>query len=352
MKKNLHIWLVGILSLSFFTTTAQGTYYEDAYEESGEDLRDALYDIISVHSHLSYSSSSTDTWDVLKASDADPNNSSNVILIYSGASVNGPQEYNNGNGWTREHVWPQSLGGFNTSPGVGTDVHNLKPSNGGLNSLRSNLEYDSLGTSGSAVNFQGQPTGCRYSNSAGVFEPRDEVKGDLARIILYMDLRYDGSGSEPNLVAREALNTGGTTFAVLSQLIKWHWADPVDSFEMNRNNVIHAMQGNRNPFIDHPELVHYLHGDSTAYEWNPLASNIGLEERDWTASDVQIFPQPATQELHVLLPGESDLILYNLEGQAVLQAHATERTTLQVGQLPTGFYTLRVGSVLKRLIIQ
>jgi endonuclease I len=245
-------------------------YYQDAYNESDQDLREALHDIIRVHSKLPYSSSSTDTWDVLKASDVDTANASNVLLIYAGVSVNGPQEYNNGNGWTREHVWPKSLGNFNTNAGVGTDCHNLKPADDALNSLRSNLEYDDLGTGGSAVNYNGSPTGNRYNGSAGVFEPRDAVKGDVARIILYMDLRYEGDPGEPDLVVREQLNSGGTTFAVLSTLLAWHWADPVDSFEMHRNDVIHQMQGNRNPFIDHPELVHYLYGDSIAVAWNPF----------------------------------------------------------------------------------
>ena len=130
----------------------------------------------------------------------------------------------------------RSLGGLWTRvEGVGTDVHNLKPADGGLNSLRSNHEYDDLGTTGSGVNYNGSATGNRINGSAGLFEPRDKVKGDLARIILYMDLRYEGAGTEPDLVVREALNSGGTTHAVLSTLIDWHWADPVDSFEMNRN---------------------------------------------------------------------------------------------------------------------
>ena len=108
-----------------------------------------------MHTRLTYSSSSTDTWDVLKASDKDTTNTSNVCLIYAGVSVNGPQEYNNGQGWNREHVWPRSLGNFGTSQGVGTDVHNLKPADGGLNSLRSNHEYDDLGSTGSGVNYNG-----------------------------------------------------------------------------------------------------------------------------------------------------------------------------------------------------
>ena len=162
--KKLFTLFATVLALS--TLQAQPLpYYQDAYNESGEDLREALYDIIKVHTRLTYSSSSTDTWDVLKASDKDTTNTSNVCLIYAGVSVDGPQEYNNGQGWNREHVWPRSLGNFGTSQGVGTDVHNLKPADGGLNSLRSNHEYDDLGSTGSGVNYNGTATGNRINRS-------------------------------------------------------------------------------------------------------------------------------------------------------------------------------------------
>ena len=97
MKK---ILTVAVLFIAAASLQAQPLpYYQDAYNESWEDLREALYDIIKVHTRLSYSSSSTDTWDVLKVSDKDTTNTSNVCLIYAGVSVDGPQEYNNGQGW-------------------------------------------------------------------------------------------------------------------------------------------------------------------------------------------------------------------------------------------------------------
>jgi len=337
------------LFLAFNALQAQPLpYYQDAYNEDGEDLREALYDIIKVHTRLQYSSSSTDTWDVLKVSDKDTTNTSNVCLIYAGVSVNGPQEYNNGQGWNREHVWPQSLGGFNTSAGVGTDVHNLKPADGGLNSLRSNHEYDDLGSSGSAVNYNGSATGNRVNGSAKLFEPRDKVKGDLARIILYMDLRYEGAGGEPDLVVQESLNSGGTTFAVLSTLIAWHWADPVDSFEMNRNNVIHNMQGNRNPFIDHPELVHYIYGDSTHVAWNPY-----MAVHEQGPIHLKIGPNPADSFLNITTTEASDFQIFTLG------KHLVDEGTLKAGEnkllvnhLPSATYYMLVGDRMEKIIIQ
>lgn len=345
--KNLFTLFAALLAFS--TLQAQPLpYYQDAYNESGEDLREALYDIIKVHTRLPYSSSSTDTWDVLKVSDKDTTTTTNVCLIYAGVSVNGPQEYNNGQGWNREHVWPQSLGSFNTSVGVGTDVHNLKPADGGLNSLRSNHEYDDLGSTGSGVNYNGGATGNRINGSAGLFEPRDKVKGDLARIILYMDLRYEGAGTEPDLVAREALTSGGTTFAVLSTLIAWHWADPVDSFELNRNDVIHNMQGNRNPFIDHPELVHYIYGDSTNVAWNPFMAVETAPER----LHLHMGPIPADTFLNVTTEDPASFTITNLSGEQLLEGTLhSGKNRIIVESLPAGSYILQSGEFREQILI-
>jgi len=342
--------LVPVLVFVFAGTTAAQplTYYQDAWGEDGDDLREALYDIISVHSKLPYSSSSTDTWDVLKVSDADPANASNVRLIYAGVAVNGPQEYNGGNGWNREHVWPRSLGGFTTSAGVGTDVHNLKPADGGLNSLRSNHEYDDLGTGGSAVNYNGNATGNRFNASAWIFEPRDDIKGDLARIIMYMDVRYEGAGGEPDLVLREALNSGGTTFAVLSTLLDWHFQDTVSAFELRRNHVIDSMQGNRNPFIDHPELAHYLYGDSVGVAWNPF---LDVEVIECPASDeVQVFPNPADRAVTISSAHAGmALFIESATRYQVQVPYEAGATPVDVSEWPAGSYVvvLENGDTLK-----
>ena len=145
--------------------------------KADQALRSALHNIIDNHTDYPYSSGFTDTWDILKDADADPNNANNIILIYTGESVNGPQEYD---GWNREHVWAKSRGDFGTSRPMGTDVHNLRASNINVNSTRSN--YSLMITQVAiAIKFMEN----FYSDSALVFEPRDEDKGDVARIILY-----------------------------------------------------------------------------------------------------------------------------------------------------------------------
>ena len=104
---------LSLISLFFFTViTAQipNGYYNSAKNLSDNNLKSALNQIIGNHIEYSYTSSDTDVWDILKETDRDPNNTNNVILIYSGISINASQEYNNANGWTREHIWAKSRG--------------------------------------------------------------------------------------------------------------------------------------------------------------------------------------------------------------------------------------------------
>lgn len=226
-------------------------YYDTAEGLAGNALKGALHQIIRGHIPYPYSATgSTDTWDILKDADRDPNNPDNVWLVYNGVSVNGAQEYNGGAGWNREHVWPQSLGGFNTGTVPGTDAHNLRACNEQVNSRRGSLEYD---YGGSPVTIQGLIDTFADFDS---FESNNSFKGDLARIIFYMAVRYEGGAGEPDLEVDDFTNRGTGTFGKLSSLLAWHLLDPVDDFERRRNARIYAYQGNRNPFIDRPDWVH------------------------------------------------------------------------------------------------
>jgi endonuclease I len=230
-------------------------YYSDAEDKTGTELKDALYNIIKDHTEYYYTSSMTDTWDIIKESDRDTANSDNVILLYSGLSVDADQEYNSGNGWTREHVWAKSRGDFGTDPGPGTDCHHLRPENEDVNAVRSNYFFEE---GGSEVYYDGVSTGCYLNEAASTFEPRDAVKGDVARMVFYMAVRYEGEGDEPDLELTEDIYTvydKQPYMGVKSTLLKWNEEDPVDDFESNRNEVVYGYQGNRNPFIDHPEYA-------------------------------------------------------------------------------------------------
>jgi endonuclease I len=141
-------YLNTIFLLFTFTLSAQvpTEYYDSAKNLSDSNLKYELNQIIDNHTEFYYTSSEIDVWDILKDTDRDPNNSDNVILIYSGISVNGAQEYNSTNGWTREHIWAKSRGDFGTAIGIGTDVHALRPLDNTTNSIRNNRSFDNCST--------------------------------------------------------------------------------------------------------------------------------------------------------------------------------------------------------------
>ncbi|MCT4624364.1 MAG: endonuclease, partial [Schleiferiaceae bacterium] len=232
-------------------------YYHTAFNSSGDSLKYKLNAIIKNHVEFPYTSSSTDVWDILKETDKDTNNSNNVILLYSNRSVDGAQEYNNGNGWNREHVWAKSRGNFGTSKGPGTDVHHLRPCDISVNSTRNNRNFDNCVNCVDVID-NGYNTGSKRSTSQWTFQPPPNVKGDVARMIFYMAVRYEGESGEPDLELTDTLlsNTSQLPLhARLSTLINWHRLDPVSNWERNRNELIYTdYQQNRNPFIDYPEL--------------------------------------------------------------------------------------------------
>ncbi|AXK33310.1 ribonuclease [Streptomyces armeniacus] len=218
------------------------TYYQDALGKTGQELKDALNGIISEQTTLSYD----DVWEALKATDKDPANAGNVVLLYSGESRSGDANGGDQGDWNREHVWAKSHGDFGTSPGPGTDIHHLRPTDVTVNSIRGNKDFDAGGEE-----VDGAPGNFTDDDS---YEPRDEVKGDVARMIFYMAVRYDGE-SHPDLELNDEVDNGSEPFMGRSSvLMQWHEADPPDDFEKNRNEVIYdQFQHNRNPFVDHPE---------------------------------------------------------------------------------------------------
>ena len=164
MKRQLSLNAVIFFTISVTAQIPNG-YYDSALNLADDDLKYALNQIIDNHIEFPYTSQSVDTWDILKETDRDPDNSNNVILIYSGVSVNGPQEYNNGNGWTREHVWAKSRGDFGTSPGPGTDVHALRPLDNTTNSIRSNRGFDNCVDCIYVYDQWSNPTGSKKDNA-------------------------------------------------------------------------------------------------------------------------------------------------------------------------------------------
>lgn len=222
-------------------------YYDPATGKTGASLAAALHGIIDDHRTLGY----TQVWEALKVTDQDPANSDNVIEIYSGRSIAKSNNGGNAGQWNREHTWPQSHGDFGTTAGPGTDLHHLRPEDVTVNSIRGNKDFDN---GGSPV------SGCDDCfTDADSFEPRDAVKGDVARGLLYMAVRYEGGDGFADLELNNTVNGTTPYLGKISVLLSWHAADPVSAAERTRNDRIYdAYQGNRNPFVDHPEYAEQI----------------------------------------------------------------------------------------------
>jgi endonuclease I len=301
-KKILLLFQFVVISTTFLIAQIPEGYYDSANGLTGDALKLTLRNIITDgFVGISYG----DSRYILDEADQDTVNPDNVLLVYLGTSVSGT--WDAGVTWNREHVWPQSLLGVsvgNTTISVGSDLQNLKPANPSENSSRSNDYFDNIKTSDSYV-------------------PRDEVKGDVARILLYMTTRYDYLelvNSAPNIYE----------MAMLDVLLQWHIDDPVDDFERNRNDIIYSYQHNRNPYIDHPEFVSSIWGGTSITEAN----------KNW----VNVYPNPTSQNLYFTSTiMESNYQVLNILGQVLMQGALTEQT-IETRDLPQGKYILILNS--------
>ncbi len=250
-------------------------YYDSTIGLLGEDLRLALHEIIDDHTRFPYTSSATDTWDILGIIEEDPVNAANVITFYRNTSVSWFDQ-NTTDGWNREHTWPSSYG-FTNDGSCNypySDVHQLRAASPSYNSARSNRPYDWCTSSSGCEVWPAE--GTPFSNlssgfgSAGSWEVWEDRRGDAARAIFYMETRYEGGThgvtgcAEPDLrvtddraliVSDVTQNLGIAYMGLRSVLLEWHLEDPVSVTEQQRNDSVFSFQGNRNPYVDHPEFV-------------------------------------------------------------------------------------------------
>ena len=322
-------------------------YYQQANNLSGDDLKEALHQIISNHVVFPYTATTTDTWDILQLSDQDPDENNNMILVYTGRSQDkgyrdgsgNYSQYENGNGtqsnsWNREHVWPKSHGFPDDSDNAYTDVHNLKPCDRSVNSSRGTKDFDNGGSQHS------EASDCLTDSDS--WEPADYIKGDIARILFYMVVRYDPGIDHDNnvfdleLVDYTTPNNNDPILGKLSSLLEWHVNDPVDDFEINRNDVIFGFQENRNPFIDHPNLVNFLWGENIGMNWN---ENLNLTENQ--PNQPKIYPNPTTGIINFSNNLENKIIeVFDFKGQFLQKVLIDNSNSLKLN-LPSGIYFLR-----------
>ena len=269
---------------------AQTGYYSRVNTTSAPQLRCSLHATIRGHTAYPYSGSGTSAWSILEIADEDPNNAGRILDAYRNRSfAKGSERAGTGTGITynREHTWPNSLGFGSSSGNLGlphspyTDTHMLYLTDTGYNADRGNKPYADCALSAQcgervteANNGVGGGSGVYPGNSnwfkgpdgnAGSFQVWGKRKGDMARAILYMAIRYEGGlhpatgQTEPDLEltdnrAQIVITSASPAYmGLMSTLLAWHQADPVDAAERGRNEVVFSFQGNRNPFIDHPE---------------------------------------------------------------------------------------------------
>ena len=322
-------------------------YYQQANNLSNDQLKEALHQIISNHIVFPYTSNSTDTWDIIQESDQDPNNNNNMLLVYTGRSqdkgyrdgTGNYSQYENGNGtqnnsWNREHIWPKSHGFPDEDDNAYTDVHNLKPCDRSVNASRGTKDFDFGG------NQHVEALDCL--NDSDSWEPADHVKGDIARILFYMVIRYDPGIDHENiefdleLVDYTTPNNNDPILGKLSSLLDWHTSDPVDDFEINRNEIIFGYQQNRNPFIDHPNLVNFLWGENVGLNWN---ENLSVDEAE--IDKIIIFPNPSNGIISFSNDMQNEVIeIFNLKGQNIYKKIIDNSNSLKLN-LPSGTYFLR-----------
>mgnify|MGYP006199764539 CR=1 FL=1 len=280
-----------LISTSFFAQIP--TYYNGIdFTLTGNALKSQLATLITTtHTNqLPYTSTSTDVWDALQAGDLNPVNTSQVLLVYGfndfdASYVNDRTDIVSNicstscptGAWNREHCYALSLGTpalVTSSPGPGTDAHHIRAADVTFNADRGNRLYaDGEGNAGQVGAF---------------WYPGDEWKGDVARMMMYMYLRYNSRCLATNV------GTGPATYSsdMPNIFLEWNEEDPVSDFERTRNNVLNSIQGNRNPFIDNPYLATLIWGGPQAPDtwnvlscpnttvWNGITWNNGVPNKD------------------------------------------------------------------------
>ncbi len=276
--------------------TPPADYDDSANSSSANALRQSLHDIIDNHTIYNYTHRTqpsdanhrTDVWDVMAIADAHPESPDEVLDIYLNNTFNRQlRGQNTDPRYDREHSWPKSLGFPDDTRrnSAYSDVHHLFAAHRSYNGSRSNKPYGedtvnaedrrtTLENVGRGGSLNDEPESSNYSFT-DVWQTWIGRRGDVARAMFYMDVRYEGGTrddgeGEPDLqltndiskvITLDVWETSGDAFmGLLDSLLEWHLEDPVDDLERRRNTVVFLFQGNRNPFIDHPEFAGIVYG--------------------------------------------------------------------------------------------
>jgi endonuclease I len=307
-------------------------YYDNASGLTGDSLRLALHDIIKDHNIQTYSSlwthfqktdlhSTGKVWDIY--SDIPGGTPAYSYTFVTNQCGNYAAE---GDCYNREHTVPSSWSG--TSGAVYTDLFHLYPTDGFVNGKRANFPYGEVAspswtsTNGSKLGNNAFPG---YTGT--VFEPIDPYKGDIARTYFYMAVRY-----LDKLPSWTSAVFSGDSLTSWSKelLLKWHYQDTISQKELDRNDSIYKIQGNRNPFIDHPQWVTYI--------WDVI--NTAHSTIDNIKPDVEI--QYTDNEIRISNPGQQQMKIsvFSLSGVQVFETLTSEQSTALRPELTNGAYVM------------
>ncbi|MBB6333004.1 endonuclease I [Chryseobacterium sediminis] len=347
MKRILSFLLLSMTFIGGFAQAPAG-YYTPAAGLTGAALKTALKNIIT-NGHVDNGYGGL--WTGYATTDRDYfyENDGTILDIYS-ENPNGPDQYNftlgtnqcgssgysnEGDCYNREHVIPQSL--FNSASPMVADIHFIRATDGKVNGMRSNYPFGVVGTT-SFISKNGSKLGTSVSAgySGTVFEPIDAFKGDIARMFLYFVTRYEDK--LPNFTSGDML--GNTAFPglqpwALNQYLAWNAMDPVSAEEIARNNASYTYQGNRNPFIDHPEYVSQIWGSAVIDNQAPTAAT-NLVANNPTSNSIAVSWTAATDNVGVTS--------YQVYANGTLKATVSGTTTSTIvsGLAPLTQYTFYV----------
>lgn len=321
VKQTIFLFFI-TFSISLFGQIPDG-YYDSAEGLTGSDLKTALYDIIKNPDVDSYG----DLWDDFEKTDKKSDGT--VWEIYSDYTYHfGSDQCGNydseGDCFNREHSFPKSW--FNGDSPMVSDLFHIYPSDGYVNGQRGNLPYGEVDDATyTSTNGSKKGDNVYGSYNGTVFEPADEFKGDLARSYFYMVTCYENlvASWESNADGADAM-LNGTSYPAfenwsLQMLMDWDKQDPVSQKEIDRNDSIYKIQGNRNPYIDHPEYVCLVWGDSCTTNLTSLNQNPENITISYQNNEISILG--ISDALHT-----EDVQIYNILGQSISQTQTTVNT--------------------------
>lgn len=345
----MRIRFVTILLLFVATLCAQppAGYYQNASHKKGYALRQALFGIVKPHTELSY----TALWNAFRTTDVRPDNSmvwdiysdnpgGNTAYYYTFGTDQCGNYGQEGDCYNREHSVPQSWFGEGTP--MKTDLFHIYPTDGCVNGKRNNFAFGEVGNA-TWTSTNGSKLGsCATSGYNGtVFEPIDAYKGDLARSYFYMAVCYmDKNLGQDNL----SMFSGGSLKPwALAMLIRWHNEDPVSQKEIDRNNAVYALQHNRNPFIDFPELVGKIWGADSinAFYPNSIADNVLPSVKIFAAGNTIVVEQEENTD---------PVAIYDAIGRQIYFNQQTDTRTI-IPMSNTGLYIVQIKNLTKKVII-